>query len=143
MISGFCGGTSMSSTAIEMPALVASRKPFCSSLSANTTVSFRPHLRNEMLMSLEISFFFNALLRLENGRPLGRISDSSARPTVVSTMDVDGTNSPVSLSLFHSVMRTLTLAVSTTWSASSARCTSPTSAKIMPSPLALVRSRVV
>ena len=70
---------------IEMPARVARRKPLCSSLSAKTTVSFSPHLRNEALIRREISFFFSALLRLENGRPLGRISDSSARPTVVST----------------------------------------------------------
>jgi hypothetical protein len=42
-------------------------------------------LRKEALMSLEISFFFSALLMFENGSPLGRISDSSARPTVVST----------------------------------------------------------
>ena len=35
-------------------------------------------------MSLEISFFLSALLMLENGSPLGRISDNSARPAVVS-----------------------------------------------------------
>ena len=46
-------------------------------------------MRNETLMSLEISFFFSALLMFENGRPLGRISDSNARPTVVSTSEVD------------------------------------------------------
>ncbi len=43
MMSYFCGGTSMSSRQKEIPARVARRKPFCSSLSANTTVSFRPH----------------------------------------------------------------------------------------------------
>ncbi|MNK92600.1 hypothetical protein D3C87_1127290 [compost metagenome] len=139
----FSAGTSMSSIAIEMPALVARRKPFCSSLSANTTVSFRPHLRNETLMSLEISFFFSALLMFENGRPFGRISDSRARPTVVSTSEVDGVNTPVSLSLVYSVIRTATLAVSSTSLASSARCTSPMSEKIRPSPLPLMRSRVV
>ena len=96
---GFSFGTSMSSMPIEMPARVASRKPLCSSLSAKTTVSFRPHLRKVTLISREISFFFSALLMLENGRPLGRISDSSARPTVVSTSVVSGANSPVSLSL--------------------------------------------
>ncbi len=63
-----------------MPARVARRKPFCSSLSANTTVSFRPHLRKEVLISLQISFFFRALLMFANARPLGRISDSRARP---------------------------------------------------------------
>ncbi len=82
---GFSFGTSMSSMQIEMPARVARRKPDCSSLSAKTTVSFSPHLRNEVLIRREISFFFSALLRFENGRPFGRISDSSARPTVVST----------------------------------------------------------
>ena len=60
--------------AIEMPARVASRKPLCSSLSAKTTVSFRPHLRKLTLIRREISFFFSALLMLLNGRPLGRIS---------------------------------------------------------------------
>ena len=144
MISGFCGGTSMSSTAIEMPALVASRKPFCSSLSANTTVSFRPHLRNEALISLEISFFFSALLMLENGRPLGRISDSSARPTVVSTSEVDGTNSPRVLVLVPLGQAHVDLGGEFDLRRRrSARCTSPMSAKIMPSPLALMRSRVV
>ena len=77
-----------------MPARVARRKPACSSLSAKTTVSFRPHLRNEVLIRREISFFFSALLMFENGRPFGRISDSSARPTVVSTSLVLGVNSP-------------------------------------------------
>ena len=45
-------GTSMSSTAIEIPARVARRKPDCISLSANTTVARRPHLRNDVLISL-------------------------------------------------------------------------------------------
>src|SRR2546427_562535 len=129
MISAFCGGTSMSPMAIEIPACVDRRKPFCSSLSANTTVALRPHLRNEALMSLEISFFLSALFMWLNGRPLGRISDIRARPTVVSTRPVEGSNSPESLFLVHSVRRTLILAASSTWSESSARCTSPMSAK--------------
>ena len=58
--------------AIEMPARVASRKPACSSLSANTTVSFRPHLRNEVLIRREISFFFSALLMLRERQALGQ-----------------------------------------------------------------------
>ncbi|MNM89340.1 hypothetical protein D3C81_1015700 [compost metagenome] len=74
----------MSSTQIEIPARVARRKPDCISLSANTTVARRPHLRNDVLISLEISFFFSARFRTENGRPLGRISDRIARPIVVS-----------------------------------------------------------
>ncbi len=127
---------------IEMPALVARRKPACSNLSAKTTVSFSPHLRNEVLMSLEISFFLSALFRFENGRPLGRISDSKARPTVVSTSLVIGVNSPVSLSFSYSVRRTAILAVTSTCSLSSARCTSATSEKMIPSPLPLMRSRV-
>jgi hypothetical protein len=132
----------MSSMQIEMPARVARRKPACSSLSANTTVSFRPHLRNEVLIRREISFFFSALFRFENGRPFGRISESSARPTVVSTSLVTALNSPLSLSFSYSVRRTLIFAVISTWSLSSARCTSDTSAKTMPSPLPLMRSRV-
>ena len=143
MMCVFSCGTSMSSMAIEMPARVARRKPFCSSLSANTTVSFRPHLRKEALIRREISFFFSALFISENGRPLGRISLSSARPTVVSTRLVEGTSSPLVLSLDHSVMRTLILAVSSATPASSARCTSPTSENTRPSPLPLMRSRVV
>ena len=93
-------------------------------------------------MSREISFFFSALFRFENGRPLGRISDSKARPTVVSTSLVTGVNSPVSLSFSYSVRRTPILAVTSTCSLSSARCTSATSEKMIPSPLALMRSRV-
>src|SRR5665647_3067552 len=99
MMLSFSLGTSMSSMQMEMPALVARRKPACSNLSANTTVSFRPHLRKDTLIRLEISFFFKALLMLEKGRPLGRISDSSARPPVVSHSLVDGSNSPFSLFL--------------------------------------------
>ena len=142
MMAPFSGGTNMSSMAIEIPARVAKRKPFCNSLSANTTVSFKPHLRNDTLMSLEISFFFNDLLMLEKGKPLGKISDNKARPTVVSTKLVVGTNSPVSLSLVHSVKRTATLAVNSTTPASKARCTSVKLANTKPSPLPLIRSRV-
>jgi hypothetical protein len=95
-----------------------------------------------VLISREISFFFSALLMLLKGRPLGRISDSSARPTVVSTSLVSGVNSPVSLFFVHSVRRTLILAVISTCSLSNARCTSAMSEKTMPSPLPLMRSRV-
>ena len=94
-------------------------------------------------MSLEISFFFKALLMLENGKPLGKISDNKARPAVVSHSLVLGMNSPVSLSLVYSVKRTLMLELSSTSPASNARCTSPVSAKIRPSPFPLIRSRVV
>ncbi|MPN56066.1 hypothetical protein SDC9_203752 [bioreactor metagenome] len=132
----------MSSMEIEIPACVDRRKPFCSSLSANTTVAFRPHLRKEALISLEISFFLSALFMLLKARPLGRISDSRARPTVVSTSEVTGSNSPVSLFLFHSVRRTLILACSSVSPASRARCSSIRSANTMPSPLPLILSRV-
>ena len=142
-MAGFSLGTSMSSMQIEIPALVANRKPACNSLSANTTVSFKPHLRNDTLMSLEISFFFNALFRLEKGKPLGRISESKARPPVVSQILVEGVNSPVSLSLMYSVRRTLMRAFRSSSPASKARRTSPVSEKTRPSPLPLVRSRVV
>ena len=114
MIAGFSLGTSMSSTAMEMPARVARRKPYCSSLSAKTTVSLSPHLRKETLIRREISFFLSALLTKENGRPMGRISLSKARPAVVSTRLVEAVNSPVSLSLACSVMRTVTRAVRST-----------------------------
>ena len=128
---------------IEMPARVANLKPFCSKRSANTTVSFKPHFLNDVLIKREISFFFKALFKLLNGNPLGKISDKRARPAVVSTIVVWGTNSPLSLSLVHSVRRTLILAVNSTTLASKARWISPILAKIMPSPLALMRSRVV
>jgi hypothetical protein len=36
-------------------------------------------------MIREISFFLSGLLIVANGSPAGRISDRSARPTVVST----------------------------------------------------------
>ena len=75
---------SRSSTQIERPARVAKVKPVYISLSAKITVSRMPQRRNASLMSLEISFFLSALLMSANGSPAGRISDSSARPTVVS-----------------------------------------------------------
>ena len=74
----------MSCTPNEMPARVAMVKPACISLSAKITVSRSPQRRKPMLISFEISFFFSALLSSSNDRPIGRISDSSARPTVVS-----------------------------------------------------------
>jgi hypothetical protein len=81
---GFSLGTSMSSMAIEMPARVASGSRFAAACRQ------RPRFPSgrtcgRSVDQREISFFFSALLMLENGRPLGRISDSSARPTVVST----------------------------------------------------------
>ena len=76
-------GISMSSIAIEMPALVAKRKPDCNNRSAKMTVSRKPHFRNEVLMSREISFFFSGLLISSKDMPLGKISDKIARPTEV------------------------------------------------------------
>jgi len=132
----------MSSIEIEMPARVASLKPDCISLSAKTTVSFSPHLRNEALISRLISFFLSVLLMLVKGSPLGRISESSARPAVVSTRRVSGTKPSPSALLLHSVRRTLTRAVISTSPQSSARCSSARSANTMPSPRPLMRSRV-
>ena len=105
----------MSSMAIEMPARVARRKPFCISWSAKITVSRRPQRRNEALIRREISFFFSARLMKSNGRPLGRISDSSARPTVVSGRIGCGVISPVSRSFEYSTRRTTILVPSSTW----------------------------
>ncbi|MNC88935.1 hypothetical protein D3C83_48120 [compost metagenome] len=84
MISPFWVGISMSSTAMERPALVAMAKPAYISLSAKITVSRRPQRRKLALIKREISFFFNALLMSSKDSPGGRISDSNARPTVVS-----------------------------------------------------------
>ena len=81
----FCGGISMSCIQMEIPARPAIEKPVYISLSANTTVSLRPHLRNEALISLEISFFFKALSTCAKSSPGGRISDRNARPTTVET----------------------------------------------------------
>ena len=106
------GGTSMSSIAIEMPPRVASRKPFCISWSAKITVARRPQRRNEALIRREISFFFSALFISSNGRPFGRISDSSARPTVVCTSRLTGRKS--SPSLAYSTSRTATRVASST-----------------------------
>ena len=80
----------MSSIAIDRPARVASVKPDCINLSAKITVSRSPHLRNAVLMSLLISFFFSGLFRTENGRPAGRISDMPrcADWTIVSSVYV-------------------------------------------------------
>src|SRR6218665_3718388 len=97
MMPAFCGGTSMSSMAIEMPARVARRKPFCSSLSANTTVAFSPHLRKETLIRREISFFLSALLTYENGRPRGRMFDSKALAAGVFLSPGVGPSAPLSL----------------------------------------------
>ena len=105
----------MSSMAIEMPARVASRKPFCISWSAKMTVSRRPQRRNEALMRRLISFFFSARLSRSKGSPLGRISESRARPTVVSTRIGRGAVSPVSRSRVYSTSRTTIFVPSSTW----------------------------
>jgi len=63
---------------------VASVNPDCSSRSAKITVSRSPQRRNDALIRRLISFFFSGLFSRMNGKPAGRISDSSARPTVVS-----------------------------------------------------------
>ena len=76
-------GISISSIATEIPALVAKRKPDCKRRSAKITVSRRPHLRNEVLIKREISFFFRGLLISSKVMPLGKISDRIARPTEV------------------------------------------------------------
>ena len=73
----------MSSIAIEIPAFVANLKPDCNSLSAKITVSRRPHLRKDILIKREISFFLSGLLMLSKDIPLGNISDKIARPTEV------------------------------------------------------------
>ncbi len=80
----FAAGIDMSLTPNEMPARVAMVKPACISLSAKITVSRRPQRRKPMLIRREISFFFSGLFKRSKVRPAGRISDSSARPTVVS-----------------------------------------------------------
>ena len=74
----------MSFTPNEMPPRVAMVKPACISLSAKITVSRSPQRRKPTLIRREISFFLSGLLSRSNDRPGGRISDSSARPTVVS-----------------------------------------------------------
>ena len=76
-------GISISSIAIEIPALVAKRKPDCKRRSAKITVSRSPHLRKDVLIRREISFFFSGLLISSNDMPLGKISDNIARPTEV------------------------------------------------------------
>ena len=83
MIFSFCKGINISSIAIEIPAFVAKRKPDCNNRSAKITVSRKPHLRNEVLINREISFFFRGLLMFSKAIPLGRISDKIALPTDV------------------------------------------------------------
>ena len=83
MMRSLACGINMSSIAIEIPALVAKRKPDCKSRSAKITVSRKPHFRNEVLISREISFFLRGLLISSKAMPLGKISDKIARPTEV------------------------------------------------------------
>ena len=65
-------------------------------------------------MIFEISFFLSGLLIVANGRPAGRISDSSARPTVVSKRTIFSTFSPPApVSVCFS--RTWIFACSSTW----------------------------
>ena len=73
----------MSSIAIEIPALVANLNPDCKRRSAKITVSRSPHLRKEVLIKREISFFLRGLLMFSKAIPLGNISDKIARPTEV------------------------------------------------------------
>ena len=141
MIPCFSVGISMSSAANEIPPRVARLYPACISLSAKMTVSRSPQRRKLALMIFEISFFLSGLLIVANGRPAGRISDSSARPTVVSKRSrrsVCSPSAPVTVCL----MRTWIFACSSTLRDSYARDTSSMSANSMPSPLALILSRV-
>ena len=65
-------------------------------------------------MIFEISFFLSGLLIVANGRPVGRISESSARPTVVSQRTIFSTGSPPgTVSVCFS--RTWIFAWSSTW----------------------------
>ncbi|EJX01760.1 hypothetical protein EVA_10133 [gut metagenome] len=52
--------------------------------SAKITVARRPHLRKQRLINLAISFFLRVRFSSLKLIPSGRISDKSARPTVVS-----------------------------------------------------------
>jgi hypothetical protein len=75
----------MSSCRSKCRPRAAIEKPVYISLSAKITVSFRPHLRKLALISLEISFFFSALLSmLVKGRPGRQDFRQQARPTTVS-----------------------------------------------------------
>ena len=74
----------MSSTPNEMPARVAMREARLHQLVGEDHRLAQAAAAEAVLISCEISFFFSALLSSSNGRPAGRISDSSARPTVVS-----------------------------------------------------------
>ena len=64
-------------------------------------------------MIFEISFFLSGLLIVENGSPTGRISDRSARPTVVSKRSLACVFSP-SGPIVCWAMRTWILACSST-----------------------------
>ena len=139
-------GINISSIAMEIPALVAKRKPDCNNRSAKITVSRKPHLRNEVLIKREISFFLSGLLISAKAIPLGKISDKIARPTEVCWTEVFATKrsspSAVLLTISYSVIRTAIRLATSTIPASYARITSGISAKTMPSPLPLILSRV-
>ncbi|MNY41877.1 hypothetical protein D3C86_1767220 [compost metagenome] len=113
------------------------------SWSAKITVSLRPTTRYAWLISLEIAFFFIGWLTTSNDSPDGTTWNSSARPTVVSTMRVFLVMTPLSRSFTTSLMRTLTLACRDTSPARNTRSTSCRSANTRPSPLALIASRVM
>ncbi|MNP22696.1 hypothetical protein D3C76_1153800 [compost metagenome] len=63
---------------------------------------------------MEIAFFFIDWLTTSNGRPAGTTWNSSARPTVESTMRVLAVRLPSSFLIF-SLMRTFTRACRDTW----------------------------
>ena len=93
-------------------------------------------------MSREMAFLSMVWLTRSKDIPGGRISESSARPTVVFTSRRWGRISPFSPKT-RSSMRTRTRACSSTAPAAWARSTSFTSAKTMSSPWACTRSRVM
>ena len=57
---------------MEMPARVARRKPDCSSLSAKTTVSFRPHLRKDGVDQPRDFLLLQRLVDVAEGQALGQ-----------------------------------------------------------------------
>ena len=132
-------GISMSFTANDSPALVAKVKPVCINLSAKITVSRVPHSLKLMFIRREISFFFNVLLIISKGKPLGKISDRNERPTVV-LWRLTRLPRPTSESSLPSSIRTSHEAWRSISPFSYARFASVTLAKIIPSPLAPIFS---
>ena len=87
IISSLSKGIWQSSTHIDDPDLVEYSYPRYINLSANITVSFKPLCLYDILIRDEIALLSKGLFIRSNSSSLGKIPESIALPTVVSTSD--------------------------------------------------------